>query len=31
MKKLIASQINGKFHLNQPEDDNQGNSLLEEL
>jgi hypothetical protein len=29
MKKLISSQINGKFHLNQSEDDNQGNSLSE--
>ena len=29
MKKLISSQINGKFHLNQSEDANQGNSLSE--
>lgn len=25
----LSSQINGKFHLNQSEDDNQGNSLSE--
>ena len=29
MKKLIASQIKGKFHLSQPEDDNLGDSLSE--
>ena len=29
MKELIASKINGKFHWNQSEGDNQGNSLLE--
>ena len=29
MKELIASNINGKFHLNQSEGDNQGDSLLE--
>ena len=29
MKKLISPQINGKFHLNQSEDANQGNSFSE--